>query len=183
MGFELHPEIPAGGMDIYRMFRPAQVEAMHARLSSVADGMGVPFTPRRHAPSTRPALAISDLARERGRLDAWREAAMNAHWRDGLDIEDRDVLRELAELAGLDADEALAVLDRPDLESLIQAQRLEAYRWGVNSIPTWFMLPSGWTPGDARPPEDEPQPVRVVGCQPMEVVEQAAQMAGATPRA
>ena len=155
---------------------------MHARLQSVAADLGVPFTPRSHAPSTKRALAVSELARREGRLDAWREAAMNAHWRDGRDIEDLDVLGELAAAAGLDADRALAFLQAPEVGPLLQQQRIEAMRWGVTGIPTWFMLPEGWAPGDPRPVEGEPQPVRVVGCQPREVVEKAAEMAGARPR-
>ncbi|MCA9491647.1 MAG: hypothetical protein KC621_17065 [Myxococcales bacterium] len=41
---------------------------------------------------------------------------------------------------------------------------------------------TGWTPADPMPPEGSPRPVRVVGCQPIEVVERAAEMAGATRR-
>lgn len=162
------------------MFPAAAVDAMHARLQQVAEGLGVPFTPRTHAPSTKPALAISAYARREGRLTPWREAAMNAHWRDGRDIEDRAVLRELAEQAGLDADAAIAFLDAPEVPALLRAQREEAHAWGVTGIPTWFMLPEGWTP-EAGLPEHGPRPVRVVGCQPLEVVERAAKLAGAEP--
>ncbi len=164
------------------MFPADRVTVMHDRLSEVGQSMGVPFTPRPHAPSTKPALAISELARRQGALDAWREAAMNAHWRDGRDIEDREVLRALAVEAGLDADEAVAFLDDAEVPQLLQEQRVEAHRWGVSGIPTWFLLPSGWSPGDPRPAEGAPQPVRVVGCQPMESVIRAAEVAGATPR-
>lgn len=178
-GFELHPEIPTGGMDIGTMFPPDRVAAMHARLQQVADDFGVPFRAQSHAPSTKPALALSHFAREQGKLDAWRAAAMDAYWRDGRDLEDRDTLRELLTDAGLDADDALAFLDDPSVPQLLREQRMDAMRWGVTGIPTWFLLPSGWEPGDELPPEDEPRPVRVVGCQPREVVEHAARLAGA----
>lgn len=182
-GFELHPGIPKGGMDVAAMLGKDRMAAAHARLLEVARSFGVDFEPRDHAPSTKPALAIAEHARDKGRLDAWRAATMDAHWRDHRDIEDRGVLAELASEAGLDPAEALAFLDRPDIPDLLAAQRAEAARWGVNGIPTWFVLPDGWQPGDARPPEGQPQPVRVVGCQPMDVVERAARVAGAQPRA
>lgn len=164
------------------MFAGPQIDAMHARLKSVADEMGVPFHPREHAPSTKPALAIAEYARQQGRLAEWRTAAMDAHWRDGRDIEDRDVLRALAEDAGLNADAALAFLDAPEVPQLLANQRAEAHNWGVSGIPTWFMLPDGWTPEDGMP-DSGPRPVRVVGCQPMNIVEQAATMAGAGRKA
>lgn len=163
------------------MFPRASVDAMHARLQSVADDMGVAFSPREHAPSTKSALAIAAFARREGRLAEWREAAMNAHWRDGRDIEDRAVLAELAAAAGLDPQRAVDFLDDPAVPGILQAQRIEAHQWGVTGIPTWFMLPEGWTP-EQGVPETGPRPVRVVGCQPAEVVERAAQLAGARPR-
>lgn len=163
------------------MFSPDRVAAMNQRLSEVAAGMGVPYTPRSHAPSTKRALALSEFARRRGRLDAWRELAMDAHWVHGRDIEAPGVLRDLAERAGLDADAALAWLEDPEVPGLLHAQRVEAQRWGVTGIPTWFVLPAGWVPADGIP-ESGPRPVKVVGCQPVEVVEQAAKMAGAVAR-
>lgn len=164
------------------MFPPAQVDAMQRRLTEVGDALGVPFTPRPHAPSTKPALLLSEFARQQGKLDAWREAGMNAHWRDGRDIEDRTVLGELLDAVGLDAAEAWAFVDSDEAPRILHRQREEAMQWGVTGIPTWFLLPAGWSIGDPRPADDEPQPIRVVGCQPMEVVLQAAERAGARRR-
>lgn len=155
---------------------------MHARLQEVAADLGVPFSPRRHAPSTRPALLLSELARRQGCLPRWRRLAMDAHWEHGLDIEDRDVLRDLAARAGMDPDGAMAFLDDPGSARLLAEQRRHAREWGVTGIPTWFLLPAGWEPG-APLPEEGPHPVRVVGCQPREYVERAARMAGAQLRA
>lgn len=155
--------------------------AAHARLLEVADALGVEIHPGDRLPSTKPALALAELARSRGVLAAFRERTMDAHWIDGRDIEDRAVLRELAEGAGLDGDEAMAFLDAPEVPRILAGQRAEAQRWGVTGIPTWFMLPDGWSPADGLP-ESGPRPVKVVGCQPLEVVERAARMAGARPR-
>lgn len=164
------------------MFSAPAVDAMHSRLQDMAGRLDVPFTRRPHAPSTKPALAVSELARREGRLDAWRTLAMDAHWAEGRDIEDRAVLAELAERAGLDADAAIAWLDDPEVPAVLQAQRAEAHRWGVTGIPTWFLLPTGWTPGEPLAARG-PRPVRVVGCQLPGVVDGAAVQAGATPRA
>ncbi len=164
------------------MFPPERIAAMRERLLEVADRLGVPMGTPDHAPSTKPALILSAFARERGALDAFRTLAMDAHWRDGRDIEDRRVLAELVEAAGLSPDAALAALDDDGAAQVLLEQRREAMRWGVTGIPTWFMLPTGWTPDGPPPPQDGPQAVKVVGCQPLEVVQEAARVAGATLR-
>ena len=179
-GFELHPATPAGGLDLASLYPADRLAAGHARLAEVAAGFGLPFTARPRMPCTRPALAIAELARRNGRLDAWRTGAMEAHWVDGRDIEDRAVLGDLAAKAGLDPAEALAFLDAPEVAGLLTAQRALARKWGVTGIPTWFILPDGWHEGDPMPTSG-PRPVRVVGCQPMDVVEGAAHAAGAEP--
>ncbi len=167
-------------MDVARMFPKPAVDAMYARLQSVADDFGVPFSPPPHAPSTKPALALSEYARRRGKLSEWRTLGMDAYWKEGLNLEDPALLRDLLVQAGLDADDAMTWLDDPEVPGLLSAQRQDAQRWGVTGIPTWFMLPAGWNPGDPSP-ESGPKPVRIVGCQPLNVVEQAAQIAGARP--
>ena len=128
------------------MFPAHVVEQMYIRLEVVASELGVPFAPRDHAPNTKKALALSELARRRGVLPAFRAAAMDAHWADGRDLEHADVLADLARSAGLDADEALAFLDDPDVGALLEERRREAWQWGVTGIPTWFILPPAGPP-------------------------------------
>jgi predicted DsbA family dithiol-disulfide isomerase len=182
-GFELHPEIPVGGMKVREVLPPQYVDDMNARLVMVANDFGLDFYPPDHAPNTKKALALSAYARDQGHLDAFRAVAMDAHWRDNRDLEDAEVLAELLTAAGLDASAGLAFLDDASVPQVLADQRKDASQWGVTGIPTWFLLPDGWSPGDPMPAEGQPRPVQVVGCQPMDVVERAARIAGARERA
>jgi predicted DsbA family dithiol-disulfide isomerase len=115
--------------------------------------------------NTRRALAVAEWARTRGRLTQFREAAMEAYWKRGEDIEDPEVLGRLAEHAGLPAEEARAAMDAPEYQARVDALRAEASQLGVSGIPTTFI-----------------GAVRVVGSQPYEAFAEAARRAGATPR-
>jgi len=85
-------------------------------------------------PNTRRALAMAEFAREYGKLNIFRDLAMQAHWKDGKDLEsDRD-LSELATRA-------------------------------ITGIPTFII-------GNQR----------VVGCQPYDLLADAARNGGASPK-
>ena len=159
-GFELHPEIPAGGISTERLFGPGGRERAREYLKSFAASFGIhDMRQPDHIPSTRPALAVAERARDEGLLDPFRVAAMDAYWREGRDIERPAVIRALADMVGLDPDEAVAAM-MDAVGSGSQAEfgrtRAEANAAGVTGIPTLFI-------GDRS----------IVGCQPYEVIEAA----------
>jgi predicted DsbA family dithiol-disulfide isomerase len=165
-GFELHPDTPPGGERLADRYGAQRFAAMRGHLLLFAasfgvDGLRVPD----RTPNTRAALAVAEHARDRGRLHPFRAAAMDAHWRQGKDLEDPGVLAACAVAAGLEAAEAARAVDDPALRARVDAMGREALQAGVTGIPT--LLVGGR---------------RVVGCQPYEVFEAAAVAAGARRR-
>lgn len=181
MGFQLHPRTPRGGMKVSELFGGRDMSAAHEQLRGFAQSFGVEIRLSDRLPNTRRPLAMAEFARDQGRLHPFRDAVMDAHWSEGRDIEDGAVLREMAEKAGLNADEALAAADGPLMNARVDALGEEARRWGVTGIPTWFLLPEGWTPGAPLAPSG-PRPVRIVGCQPYERVLAGCMQAGVQRR-
>ncbi len=165
-GFELHPETPAGGIELDRIFGPGTVEQMRAYMARFAAAFGITdMRQPARMPNTRRALAAAEYARERGRLEAFRHGAMDAYWRDGLDLEDPAVIRGIAASAGLEPAPTAAAMNDARYLALIDAVRAEASAAGVTGIPTFFL-------GDEV----------VVGCQPYPVLAAAAERAGARRR-
>jgi predicted DsbA family dithiol-disulfide isomerase len=143
-----------------------------ARMAQFAASFGV--TGMKHPPripNTRRALAIAELAREKGVLDAFRRSAMEAHWREEKDLELDTDLGLIAGRAGLDRGEAVSASRDPRYLARIDAVRAEANELGFTGIPTFVFG------------ELEDSPSAVVGCQPYETLARAAERAGATPRA
>lgn len=181
-GFELHPRTPRGGMPLARLYPQMDWKKAHAQLVQFARTFGVDIQPRDRLANTRRALALAEHARDAGKLDALRDAVMDAYWRDGRDIEADDVLRACAAEAGLDADAALAAADAPAMQARVDAMGDEARAWGVTGIPTYFLLPPGWSPGMPAP-ADGTRPVKIVGCQPWDHVVAGCMRAGVARRA
>jgi predicted DsbA family dithiol-disulfide isomerase len=165
IGFELHPEIPRGGLPIEALLPRPVLEQMHRPLQAAAARLGLPLRVPEWVPNTRTALGVAEFGRAHGGLDAFRHRAMDAFWADGRDLEDRDVLGELASEAGMDADAALAFALSRDGEAAVHARREIASERGVTAIPTVLL---------GRLP--------ILGYQPWDVFARAAERAGAVPR-
>lgn len=116
-------------------------------------------------PNTRRALALSELARDEGKLDDYRDVAMNGYWREGLDLENDEHLRLIVSRAGMPDDSLQRIESDRRFLNRVDSIRDEAASIGVSAIPTFVIGGLG-----------------VVGCQPYEVLEQLMARAGVTPR-
>lgn len=165
-GFELHPETPEGGVAIERLFGADRVAPMRQYMDRFAGQFGITdMRQPSHLPNTRRALAAAELARDQGRLAAFRKAAMDAYWRHGEDLEDDGVVRRIAAGVGLDPDGAVAAMSDPEYLARVDAVRRESINAGVTGIPTFFL-------GDEV----------VVGCQPYDTLAAAVERAGGLKR-
>jgi predicted DsbA family dithiol-disulfide isomerase len=162
-GFELHPSTPPGGVPLSRLFPNVPLAAMHERTKRFAASFAVTgLNPPDWLYNSRKALAIAEHARDRGKLEPFRQIAMRAHWLEGRSLEQPEELALMAERAGLDPRVALAAATDESLLARVDARQAEARRHGVRGIPTFVF-------GD----------VAVVGCQPYETLAAAAEQAGA----
>ena len=164
-GFELHPEIPRGGMPVTDLFPAARLDSMRAYIERFAQDFEVAMGAPEWLPNTRLSLAVGEWAREQGLLTPWREQAMIAYWRDGLNLERDADLRTIAERAGLDPQAAVTASSDARWLASIDRMRSEASERGVTGIPTFFF-------GDYP----------VVGCQPYETLALVARKSGFAAR-
>ena len=165
-GFELHPGTPPGGVSLSRLFPGVPLPSLHERTRRFAERFGVSgFAPPDVLQNTRRALAIAELARDRGRLEPFRAAAFEAYWRQEKNLEDDGDLGAIAVAAGLPRDLALHAADDAAILKRVDEMQDEARANGVTGIPTFIIA-------------DE----EVVGCHPYEVLAAAAARAGVRRR-
>ena len=116
-------------------------------------------------PNTRRALAVAEFARDMGRVDTFRSLTMDAHWKEGMDIEDPAVLQDLAAASGIDPEKAILAAEDPVYLGRVDAIRIEYKRVGTGGIPTFVFGSEA-----------------VEGCQPYEALAGVAVRSGASPR-
>ena len=167
MLFPLHPETPASGRSLEALFagRGYDLEAMYQRMRGLMEQEGLPYGRRTHTYNSRLAQELAKWADARPERDRLHDALYRAYFVEGRNIGDVAVLVELAETAGLPADEARDVLTQRAWGHAVDADWALSSRAGVTGVPTFA--------AGGR---------QVVGAQPEPVLRQLLEAAGAGAR-
>jgi predicted DsbA family dithiol-disulfide isomerase len=148
--FDLHPEYPPGGLpraDLIARYG----DTFHHRLRDRFAEDGLEYNPNPDVvPNSFDALRLTELARDLGRHEEIHDRLMDAYWRDGVDIGDRNELRRL--LHDLPSDDVERVLATDEHRDRVHASTAEAQSVGINGIPAWVIDGKLLVPG-AQPRE------------------------------
>ena len=152
--FQLNPDMPEGGMD-----RRAYLEAkfggkenavkVYARIAEAAEaaGLRIDFSAIDRTPNTIDAHRLIHWAGLEGRQTAAVSRLFKAYFEDGRDIGDREVLLDIAQGIGLDAELIRRLFDSDaDLDD-IRARDERARQRGVTGVPTFVLANQHVLPG------------------------------------
>ena len=165
--FELHPEIPAEGIE--RGSPTPERAARYQYLRELAEEAGLAFQSSTRASNSHLALEAAEFAREQSVFAPYHRALFEAYWSRGEDIGDAEVLCELGAACGLDPAALREALASRRYASVVDERTEEARRWGVTGTPTFI-----FENGDRRLP--------IVGAQEYALFESVAQRMGAARR-
>lgn len=85
------------------------------------------------------AMRAAYVALDRDLLPAWARAVFEAYWGELRDISQVEVLRDLAPRAGLDADDLLARIEKPETKQRLRSATDELIERGGFGSPTMFV--------------------------------------------
>ena len=158
--FELdpHAEVNSGESTTERLAEKygvslEQAAGMNRRVTSIAAGEGLDYhlENARHA-NTVKAHRLIHFAADKGRQNEALERIMTAYFSEGEDIGDTATLVRLATEAGLDADEARAVLESDDYSDAVRADERRAAMLGITGVP-FFVVDERYGVSGAQPAE------------------------------
>ena len=136
--FDLHPEYPPEGIPraaLEERYGPQ----IHERTREAVEAAGLEYGPPERIPRSLKALALAELARDRGLHGALHDRIMRAYWSEGRDIGDAGVLAELAVETGLEEDEALAAFEDEGYLRRVAGSTRAAQEHGVNAVPAFVL--------------------------------------------
>ncbi len=136
--FELRPEMPDAGWNMSEL-QASGLDHGHIEehLLDIAQREGFPMTLPPFLPKTHLALALGELARDRGHEAhmAMHRAIFGAHFGDGADIGSRKVLRSIAAQLGYAAQELDRIWDEGTYDERLHQFRHVAMHLGIASTP------------------------------------------------
>ena len=144
--FQLHPELPDGGADVFSLAEAVggadRAAALKARVSAIGREVGIGFldAPLEVAPDTSLGQRAVVLYDGEPRQRAVSAALYAAHFERGLDITSLDVVVDVAaHAAGDRADRVRTRLAAGEGETELAADLLEARLIGVSAAPTYVV--------------------------------------------
>lgn len=157
--FLLNPDMPRVGMArpdyVIRKFGGEdRARRLYASITEIGrvEGVQFRFDRIRRTPSSVDAHRLVRWAARFGRASETAEALFSAHFTDGLDIGELDVLAAVAHAVGLDTPAARRHLAGDEGLDVIHADNLRAHRLGINGVPC-FVIAGRHAIAGAQEPE------------------------------
>jgi len=144
--FLLNPDMPRVGMArpdyVVRKFGGEdRARRLYATITEVgrAEGLQFRFDRIRRTPSSVDAHRLVRYAARFGQASEMIEALFSAHFSEGYDVGDHDVLAGIAATSGMDAVEVRRFLASEQETEAVHADNLRAHRLGINGVPCFVV--------------------------------------------
>lgn len=148
--FLLNPELGAGAGHRHeqaarRFGSEERLRRLHATMTELGrpEGIDFHFERIRRVPSSVDAHRLVRLAGQHGIADALVDGLFTAHFSEGADIGDHEVLARLGERYGLDQRTVLRFLATGLEVEAVHAENLRAHRLGINGVPCFVISGGG----------------------------------------
>lgn len=159
--FQLDPDLPVEGLDMstkdylaQRKGMPAaQIQGMMDNLQQAGNAVGIDFKQDQSIPvNTIRAHRLIHFAQAQGKGNEAEEALFLAHFTNGKNVGDIEVLVAIAQEIGLNAEEARTFLISDAQLEEVNADIAEARTLGVSGVP-FFVLDRKYGVSGAQPTE------------------------------
>jgi predicted DsbA family dithiol-disulfide isomerase len=154
--FQLNPTMPQNGMDrtaylAAKFGSPDRFKEMEQRLLEAGRAERIPFAFEKIArtPNTFLAHRLIWYAGIQGRQDAMVDRLFKGYFEEGFDIGSLSILAELAEQAGLRANEFLM---SEEGAAEVKAEESVGHKMGIRGVP-YFVFDGTYGVSGAQPPE------------------------------
>ncbi len=156
--FLLNPDIAPGGVPrqdymVRKFGGEDRARRLHGTIAELgrAEGLGFRFDAIRRVPHTLDAHRLVRWAARHGLADRMVPALFSAHFCEGRDIANHEVLAALAGAEGMDTAAARTFLGSGQEVEGVHSENLRAHRLGINGVPCFVVDGSNAIAGAQEP--------------------------------
>ena len=152
---EIHPETPAEGRPVSDLgYPPEQWARMVENLDRMGKAEGIVFSDRSFTTNSHKSLLLAEAAKEEGQeiFETLNEGLFRAYFTEGRNIGDPQVLREVAQSAGVPTGRIEQAWSDSAYEERLALDREAAAQLGITGIPA-FIVDGRWIIEGAVPVE------------------------------
>lgn len=137
--FELDPNAPLEGMDLFQIYPEEYVIRSLDMLSRMGKEYGLIYNNKNGKFNTHRAHLGGFYAKENGLYDEYLKAMFKAYFTDGINLGDKDVLSKLAENIGLNSEEMNASIDSGKYNESYRIAKEETEKYKIQSVPSFII--------------------------------------------
>ncbi|MBL8062370.1 MAG: DsbA family oxidoreductase [Anaerolineales bacterium] len=137
--YYLRPDTPPEGMELPEYIKRARDNGSEERLRLMAEMHGMEFRSTDRIYNTRLAHEATEYAREHGKANKFHRIVFRKVYVEGFDPAQWEVLRSVAEEAGLDAADMQSMVEAGKYTAEVAGQVQWAQRIGVTGVPTYVI--------------------------------------------
>jgi predicted DsbA family dithiol-disulfide isomerase len=156
MPFEIHPDIPAGGVETIPYLEGLgydNVSRLYDSIRQHARQLGVTIGPVPRKYNTHLSLLLVEYAKEQGKGLDYNQAVFRAFWANSRDISASSVLEEIVTDIGLDFAASLEGVNSGEYDRRFAEAGGLARRLGINAVPA-FIVDDKYLISGAQPVEN-----------------------------
>lgn len=132
----------------------ARIKAAQPQLHAIAnEHYGIEINQGKWGIDSRPALIGMKFAEKHGKGDAYHKAVFDAYFTEAKNIEELDVLGDIAGAIGLNRADFLAALTDVELDKAVTADVVQAYQYEIRGVPALIFENKFYIPGAQPYPE------------------------------
>ena len=130
-----------------------QAEGMHRHVTQVAKEIGLDFDFEKNVVANSfNAHRLIQFAKTKGLANEVEEALFKAHFTEGKNIDDKEILVKTSVAIGLDENETREMLASDDFSTEVKQDEKQAQNFGINGVP-FFILNNKYAVSGAQSPD------------------------------
>lgn len=137
--FELDPNAPLEGSDLYKIYSEDYVNSSLNMLSNMGKEYGIEFNNKNGKYNTLRAHLGGYYAKEKGKYEEYLMAMFKAYFADGINLGHKDEVNKIAENIGLDIDEINKAIDSGKYTEAYETAKKQAQEYKIQSVPAFII--------------------------------------------